>query len=273
MLLAPLDGFTDIAFRRLCLERGAEYAYTEMISAEGFTRGTQATLKKAYIEKMENCGLQLFGSRPEQFKKAIEKLETVDNYAKSIDLNIGCPVHKVMKIGAGSALLSKPKTIEKILNMLSESSLPVSIKIRLGIEKMQWPEIIKVANKFDLQHVTVHLRTAIQMYSGKANYGELEKVVSLSNNPIIANGDVKNKDDYETLIQMGAKNVMIGRTALSNPYIFQWKQKTKDNAVKMIKEYEKLAHTSDCLDEAQFKRIKMKLLTGFEGAKDMRIHL
>ncbi|MCC7570276.1 tRNA-dihydrouridine synthase family protein [Candidatus Micrarchaeota archaeon] len=273
MLLAPMDGFTDTAFRILCQKCKAEYCYTEMISVSGFVRKIPKALEKAYIPKEDKSGLQFFGSDPDEFKKAVKMMEESELSPKSIDLNLGCPVQKVAVIGAGSALIGKPKKVEKIVNELTKSNLPISVKMRLGRKNHEWKKILRILNNFNLQHLTVHLRTAEQMYSGNANWDILEKIVSSSTNPIIANGDIKNFEDAKKLIERGAKNVMIGRAALTNPYVFSGETNNHKKAQKFIKEYMRTAKKYKCFDETQFKRIKMKLLHGFEGAKELRKQL
>jgi len=271
MFLAPMDGFTDIPFRILCQRHGAEYSYTEMISVAGFTRKSDSVLKKAYIPKNDNSGLQFFGTNPHEFETALTILSNIDTSPKSLDLNMGCPVAKVMNIGAGASLLKHPKKVDNIIKILTKYPLPVSVKIRLGIDRTdEWKNVMTVFNDYDLQHITVHLRTVKQMYSGKAQWELLEEIISKSNNPIIANGDIKDQNDAEYLISMGAKNVMVGRAALSNPFMFEGRVNSYDNAKDFIKEYEQLAKEYDCYDHVMVKRLKTKIFRGFKGAKKIR---
>jgi len=270
MFLAPVDGFTDAAFRMLCQRHGAEYCYTEMVSVAGLCRESAKVLKKMHVPKNDNSGVQLFGADAHEFAKAVEIIEQ-KTFAKSIDINLGCPMQKVTKIGAGSALLGKPKNIAGIIDIIN-TKLPVSVKIRLGRKKInEFKKIFKVLNDYKLQHVTVHLRTAEQMYSGKAHWQVLPDVVSASANPIIANGDVKNINDAKTLMNMGAVNVMAGRAALVNPFMFEGKKSSRYKAGQFINQYNTMAERLGCYNDAQALRIKLKLLHGFRGARIMRM--
>jgi len=279
MLLAPMDGYTDAPFRLICQKVGAEYCYTEMISAAGFLRGTEAALAKAFVGKRDRSGLQLFGCKLEEFLPAVKKVNEMleggkkeSSHPKSIDLNLGCPVKKVMEMGAGAALMAKPALVNDILNSMERAAiLPISAKIRLGISKPdRWKPMIKALNKHSLEHVTVHLRTANQMYSGKAEWGLVPDIVSYSANPIIANGDVRSQEDAKTLIEMGAKNAMAGRAALTNPFLFSGEKNSREKSDRFLEDYCKLAEKSGCFDETQYNRISLKVHHGFEGARKIR---
>ena len=179
MFLAPVDGFTDAAFRMLCQRHGAEYCYTEMVSVAGLCRESGKVLKKMHVPKNDNSGVQLFGADAQEFAKAVEIIEQ-KTFAKSIDINLGCPMQKVTKISAGSALLGKPKKIAGIMpdalgcsgvNLLhsaGESAWQEVMHFHLHIiprykrEELQRPFIPHSADKDELKEITLALNKKIK---------------------------------------------------------------------------------------------------------------
>ena len=301
MFLAPMDGYTDAAFRKLCQRLGAEYAYTELISAVGYAAGVPVTVSKSFVPKDDRSGLQFFGADPKAFRPAVEKLEDdIANgitFPKSIDLNMGCPMRNVMRMGAGAALLKTPSKVDSILTEMEKSSLPVSVKMRIGIaSKNGWKKFVPVLNRHGLQHITVHARTQEEKYMGKGHWELTKDIASSFKHPVVINGNVNCEEDAERLIKSGAANVMVGRAALTNPFIFRSTGENRNtnrsanknagmntnmnismntyaNAKKTIELYKKLAKKYKCEDDVQLLRIKMKLFSGFEGAKEIRKHV
>ncbi len=224
LCLAPLAGVTDAAFRRICLESGAGLMFTEMISAKGLFYSNKATETLLYKDKYENLtGVQIFGSDVLSIQEAVSRHLNNAGFA-FIDINFGCPVRKIVSNGDGSALMKKPEQAAKIAKCVVDSSkLPVSAKIRLGTDSnsINCVEISLALEEAGVDLITVHGRTAEQMYSGKADWHMIKKVSENVRVPVIANGDVKDYDSYMKIKETtGCAGVMIGRAALGNPFVF-----------------------------------------------------
>ena len=223
-LLAPLAGITDAVMRTLCEEQGASLTYTEMVSAKGLYYGDRKTPQLVFIP--ENAGptaVQIFGSEPDVIEFAASRLDSLPNVI--LDINMGCPVPKVVKNGDGSALMQNPDLVHDIVSAaVKGSSKPVTIKIRKGFtdDNINAPEVASAAEAGGAAAVAVHGRTRPQYYSGKADWDIIREVKKAVNIPVIGNGDVF---DAETGLRMldetGCDLVMIGRGAIGNPWIFR----------------------------------------------------
>ncbi len=222
VVLAPLAGITDMPFRLICREMGAALVYTEMISAEGLVRGQKAT-----VSLVETCpeerpiAFQIFGRRPEAMAEAARRLSEI---ADIIDINMGCPVKKVVKGGSGAALLKDISHAEEIIKaVVLASSVPVSVKIRTGWDRPGVAvELAKAAEASGAAAVAVHGRTAKQGFSGKADWAVIARVKQDVNIPVIGNGDVCSAHDAARMLhETGCDFVMLGRGALGNPWIFR----------------------------------------------------
>lgn len=219
-ILAPLAGYTDVAFRKLCMECGAGLTVTEMISVKGLCYKNKQTLEMLRTDEAEKVTcVQLFGSDPEDFRQAMS-LGVLDKF-DIIDVNMGCPVAKVVKNGEGSALLKKPDIAAKIVSALTEYGKPITVKMRMGYEK---DENIAVPFALAMQDagasmVTVHARTTAQGYGGKADHEAVRKVKEALDIPVALSGDIVDKATFEERRQC-ADAFMIGRGALVDPSIF-----------------------------------------------------
>ncbi len=229
LMLAPMAGFSDRAMRLVCLMRGAEYSVSEMVSAKAVTFGDKKTEALARIAGDEgNVALQIFGSEPEVMAKAAAMLEGgVKGYAKpcAIDINMGCPVHKIYSNGEGSALMKNPLLIEKIVSAVAErTSLPVTVKLRCGIDEahINAVECAVAAECGGAGLVTLHGRTKEQMYSGTVDRKTIKNVKQALHIPLIANGDIVDAASAERMLtETNADGIMIGRGAVGNPFIFE----------------------------------------------------
>lgn len=229
LFLAPMAGFTDAAFRKLCQDQGAAMTFTEMISVNALSRKNKATLRLLQSFPDEPVGVQLFGQDPKTFVKAIKVLEESEkknNFKFAvIDLNFGCPASKIIKQGSGSALLARPNKIKQIVEAVVEvANRPVFCKIRSGIssKKINAVEIAKICEDAGASLITVHARTQNQGYTGKADWSIIKKVKQEVNIPVCANGDIKDYDSYLKCKQeTNADYFMIGRASLGNPFIFK----------------------------------------------------
>ncbi|WP_303857309.1 tRNA dihydrouridine synthase DusB [Aminicella lysinilytica] len=223
-ILAPLAGITDAPMRRICGRLGASLTYSEMVSAKGLYYGDKKTERLLFIYPDEGpVAYQLFGRDPEIMAFAAEKLDDRPNAI--FDINMGCPVPKVVKNGEGSALLKEPALIEKLVAAaVTHTSKPVTAKIRIGFgaEKINAVEVAKAVEAGGASAVAVHGRTREQFYTGKANWDVIADVKAAVNIPVIGNGDVVDWPSASALMsQTGCDLVMIGRGALGNPWIFR----------------------------------------------------
>ncbi len=223
LLLGPMAGITDYAFRRLLRELGLEYSVSEMISAKGLCFGNHRTADYARAhEKDHPLALQIFGSDPEYMLKAALYLE--DNFSYEVlDINMGCPVKKIFNNGEGSALMKNTKLAMDIVARLVENTTkPVTVKIRLGIsnDRKNAVEFARAMEKAGASMVVVHGRTTDQMYSGKANWEEIARVKEALEIPVIGNGDITSLDQgLEKLKKYGVDGIMVARALRGNPFL------------------------------------------------------
>ena len=223
LILAPMAGVTDLPFRLLCKEQGAALCCMEMVSAKGIYYNNKNTESLLTVDERERpVSLQLFGSDPEIMGAMTAKID-YRNY-DILDINMGCPVPKVVNNGDGSALMKNPVLAGKIIeSMVKNSSKPVTVKIRKGFddEHINAVEMAHVAEESGAAAVAVHGRTREQYYSGKADCSIIADVKSAVKIPVIGNGDILDaKDVIAMKEQTGCDGFMIGRGAQGNPWIF-----------------------------------------------------
>jgi tRNA-dihydrouridine synthase B len=222
LLLAPMSGVTNVAFRALCKKYGADITCTEFVSCSAIVRNNKKTFKMLIKDPSEKpCAVQIFGSNK---KEIIESAKFLEKDFDIIDFNCGCPANKVTKIGAGSDLLNYPDKIYDIVKSLVEAiKKPVTVKIRILKDLNKTIEIVKLIEKAGASSIIIHGRTKEQAYSGKADWNIIRKLKESVKIPVCGNGDVGLDN-----IPKNFESLMIGRSAISNPYIFtQIKQKLK----------------------------------------------
>ena len=224
-VLAPLAGVTDSAFRRICFEQGAAMAFTEMVSAKGLYYRNANTEELLHIDPSEGpVGIQLFGSDPLMLQFAAEKLKDRPNCV--LDINMGCPVPKVVKNGEGSFLLTEPALAARLVReTVKAAGKPVTVKMRIGFDEDH--PVDPVAFALQMQDagaslLSVHGRTRQQYYSGKADWGVIRNIKQAVDIPVAGNGDVFSAEDALRMReQTGCDLVMIARGALGDPWIFR----------------------------------------------------
>jgi nifR3 family TIM-barrel protein len=223
IVLAPMADVCKPSFRLLCRKRGAGLLFTEMINAEGVVRGSERTLYMTKTRKEERpIALQLFGSKPGTIEKAAQ---AVEGRASIIDINCSCPVEKVLKQGAGCALMKDPEKIGAIVKAVVDAvKIPVTMKLRLGMsaKSKNFLEVAKCAESAGADALTLHARTCDEGYSGRADWNAIKKLKESVGIPVIGNGDVRTPQDCRRMLdETGCDFVMIGRAAIGNPYVFE----------------------------------------------------
>jgi len=224
LILAPLAGITDSTFRLLCRENGADVTVTEMISAKGLLMQPGRTERYLRFGEGERpIGAQLFGAVPEEMGEAAATIGRLG--FDFVDINMGCPVRRVTAGGAGAALLSRPRLAGKIARAASDgATIPVTVKIRSGFGTQTDSYLAVAREAFDAgaAAVTLHPRTRGQMFSGRADWGQIARLKKeFPDRVVIGNGDVGHPEDaFRMVSETGCDAVMIGRAAMGNPWIF-----------------------------------------------------
>lgn len=286
-VLAPMAGITDHAFRSFMKKLDTSVVVTELVSANGIEYKSERTMKlMSYDESQRPIGVQLFGEEPELIARAAQVAEAEG--CDFIDLNFGCPVPKVVKKGAGSAMLKDPMALQKVLAAVKSAiKIPLTIKIRTGWDAntRNAIEVCNIAYNEGISWVAIHGRTRAQGYSGLADWDFITDVKANTKVPILGNGDILTPRQANLrLAQSGCDGVMIGRGCLKNPYIFMdalsmWrgesvKQVQRDyvSLFNHLKE-EIIAHCDAHITGIQLRKFAAWFSTGYPGAAQFRKNL
>lgn len=227
IFLAPVAGYSDRSFRSICVEHGAAFTYTEMVSAEALVRNnlkTEILMRRA--ENESAYAVQVFGGEPETVADGAKIILEKTN-CECIDINCGCPVPKIIKTGAGSALTRDPERLYNVVKAVVQiaGDIPVTVKIRSGWDEnhITWKEVALAALDAGVSAITMHARTRAQGYEGKSDWSKIKELTALAAGkiPIFGSGDLFTPEDAERMLsETGCDGVMFARGAMGNPFIF-----------------------------------------------------
>lgn len=272
LFLGPMAGVTDLPFRLLCKEKGADLVYTEMVSAKGVQYNNKNTESLIYIKEEERpVTLQLFGSDPDILSDTAKKLE--HRNFDILDINMGCPVPKVVNNGEGSALMKNPKLIGEIVRKISMGySKPVTVKIRSGFGEdcINAIEVAKIAEENGAAAIAVHARTREQYYSGKADWEIIRQVKEAVRVPVIGSGDVFGVEDAkQMLLQTNCDAIMLARGTRGNPWIFEQIKSYLEKGILLPKP--DFGEVSDMI--IRHAALSVEYKGEFTGIREMRKHV
>lgn len=271
-ILAPMAGVTDLPFRLLCAEQGAGLVCMEMVSAKAIYYKNKNTEELMAISEGEHpVSLQLFGSDPQIISEMAKQIE--EKPFDILDINMGCPVPKVVNNGEGSALMKNPKLVEEIITQTVKAvKKPVTVKFRRGFdeEHVNAVEIAKIAEQSGAAAVAVHGRTREQYYAGKADWEIIARVKDAVSIPVIGNGDVTDGRSAEALLkETGCDGVMIGRAVRGNPWIFREINHYLDTGEELMRP----APQEVCETILRHAQMELEVKGEYTAVREMRKHI
>lgn len=278
VLLAPMDGFTDSPFRRICQSFGSSLNTSEFINGIDVENGHPHLKFHTFFDENERpFSYQIFDDDPQRLLRSALKLE--EFCPDLIDINMGCSAKNVSNRGAGAGLLKNPHKIGEIATLLVKHlKLPVTAKIRLGwdADSLNYLEVVRILQDCGISAITIHGRTRKQEYSGRSNWNAIGEIKQVAHVPIIGNGDVESLTDAAMMIQQtGCDAVMIGRGAIGNPWIFSGSDKSEITPYELFKVMERHLHLM-CelylprIGTLMFRKHMARYLTGYLSTPDIR---
>ncbi len=286
VILAPMAGYTHSAFRRLTRRLGADRTYTELISAPGIIHKGIPKKYAFFTEEERPIHVQIFGRNAEEIAEAA-KIVAEKLKPDAVDVNFGCSVPKVLKTGAAGKLLENPPLIREIIERTKEAlkpfEIPLTAKIRLGLEEDNLERIAEALFEGGVNAVALHPRLGKQGYAGEANWRRLADLKRISPVPVIGSGDIKTWKDIDRMFEeTGVDAVMVGRAALSNPWIFTEYRLRRELKISL---HERLRTVKNLLEDMfeyyplreracfEIRSILVQLLKGFDQSREIKAHL
>jgi nifR3 family TIM-barrel protein len=284
VVLAPMHDITNVAFRLMCKKYGAGLVWTELLSANALSRKNKSVMKLSLMDKSEKPIVgQIFGQNTENMIKAGKMLEKKFDI---IDINFGCPSTKIVKQGCGGALLRRKNKVGELVRAVVESvKVPVSVKIRMGIDrKVNGVEIAKICEENGADLIVVHPRLVEQGYAGKADWNVIKEVKEAVDIPVIGYGDVVDGESAKKMFdETGCDYVMIGRGAIGNPFIFkqvnaflkdgQIIEQTKEDRIADYFEYIELTRKFGIFSVVDARMRAQEFTKGLKGSNKLRREL
>jgi len=286
VILAPMAGYTHSAFRRLARRLGADRTYTELISAPGIVYKGIPKKYAFFTQEERPIHIQIFGRNAKEISQAA-LIVAKELKPDAIDINFGCSVPKVLKTGAAGRLLENPPLIREIVKetkeVLKPLGIPLTAKIRLGLEEDNLEKIAEALIEGGIDAIALHPRLGKQGYSGKANWKRLKDLKELSPVPVIGSGDIKNWRDIKRMFEeTGVDAVMVGRAALSNPWIFTEYKLKRELFIPLHRRLETVLELLHWMFEYypspqkacfEIRSILVQLIKGFEQSREIKAKL
>ncbi|MBW3019768.1 tRNA-dihydrouridine synthase family protein [Candidatus Woesearchaeota archaeon] len=238
-MLAPMEDAIGLAFRELSYNHGADYTFTEMARVDGLARNNQSSLRKIEIRKPIPTYIQIIGSNEKKLEQFLNEFKPPKGF-QGFNLNLGCPSPKMIEKGLGCALIKRISKVKKLVKIIKDKGYSASIKLRLGMNEFERrnKNYLNLIKEVDADFFIIHARDGSQTYDDPADFTVYEEIVK-TGKKIIANGDIKTKEQVDELKKMGLAGVMIGRAAVENPRLFNQLKGIKDDK-KVIPELKKL---------------------------------